>query len=275
MATINTRLAIPSTSQPNSCTPVSPLQKDTHTSRQSAAAAVTPILPGNGTKSKYIVDLESLGFIEQFQASSKADRTTLLETKLQGSKYNITNTVGFADIVVGTDSSEWEIDECKVIGRPKATWEEVRASLSFSAYRPDKYDLHTPFTADLVDGRAIAVINDAGELHLEAVTGTLKESACWKKARRPSKNAPVGSPEWVIYWRDRSWTAKQDDPTVRWLKIEGHGIAVAEDKFVDGYRYGVAAIPGNHIEWNTDDVYDTQEQAKRAALDELADILSQ
>lgn len=173
--------------------------------------------------------------------------------------------------VKGTSSDIYEYD---INDEPKVTRQKVRIKLSYSGSRPAEHESSPPFHGDQVHGKASAIIDDDGHLRFEWVTGKVKQFSSRKKEKPPAKHFPFGSLEWENDWAYRYWIAKQGDPTVRWAKIEGRSVAVGEDKFTDGFRYGVERVPGTAIKWNTDDLFPTEYDAKRAALTELARILS-
>jgi hypothetical protein len=95
-----------------------------------------------------------------------------------------------------------------------------------------------------------------------------------KRSRRSTgSDLIVGSEDWFAFWMYHPWQ-KAKRSGVRHQRINGHEVAINEDMYESGkWQYGIQFNPGTDIKW-PERRFSSEQEAKRAALEHLATILS-
>ena len=213
------------------------------------------------------------GYINQFAPLSKAEQKREAEQKLRATIHQIVHVSDFATVTADTNASLWGVDDFSVgainIDRNER---EVRVTLTYSA--SGTQDENRPFAGRIIEGKAVALIDDDGAVRYDDVSADLTAvQEPYSSTRVRPQNLPPGSPAWYDYWLNREWTLARTGSGARHVTVNGHELAVNENNRNPGiWRYGIELSPPGKIQWSTSEEH-SELEAKRAVLKELARIL--
>jgi hypothetical protein len=199
------------------------------------------------------------GYIAQFANHSESEQRSKAEEKVVHTIQKIADTSEFCAAATDTNVRSWNVylDHIVDISNDHV---EVRAKLVYSASGDSDED--RPFSGNRIEGEAVAIIDDDEHIRYEEVTAEVD----W------TSELVVGTPEWLHFWLQKEWSPSRQSEA-KHIKIDGHEVAVGPDHNNSSvWKYGIELKPPEQITWRTRE-YSSEQEAKKAALQELAGVL--